>query len=308
MSKDCLYKQLKGSLDNSDLPIFGALEFYVNAGVEAKFNLGGYPFATTITVEGDGVLKNNSSTSFGKTYVHSGGSWGNGPTKVVATGRCKVRFLGQKYTYDYLSLDGVKIDPNTLIYNTPQGGRAFNTLQMLNSTLLGDIDVSLIHDVSNTFGFVGCSGGKVYGKIRNITGKMYACNKAEEPLMYASDLEGKSSVTRIAVPLEGDIKYLGDTDIVKNSSSFPGGTGIYLHGIDGSFNENTWTTGSIEDLVARFISNGKTLGYVNLQYPKNFENVTFDGIPLSECSSQVIPTNTSNSYFHWDAQGNITWG
>jgi hypothetical protein len=109
---------------------------------------------------------------------------------------------------------------------------------------------------------------------------------------------GKSGITRFAAPLAGNFKYLADTNISRDNGS------TYLHGVYGSTNNNTWTTGSIEEFVNRAISNGKTTGSVNLEYVRDFKNLYYQGIPLSEHTELL---NTPNTSFSWNGQGIVTW-
>lgn len=297
MEDKALIIDLAADTNDDSLQVYGALEFSIADGYSnALFSFGSKPQPLTVYVVGEGDLKDNNGVSYGKSYTHAGGIW-NGPTKVVGKVNCKVIVTDFKYTFDYIDLSMAKIDPNMLYYNI-NSIKNRHTLALKSCSLTKSLDVSKLQSYIYLIWFSSIENGNIVGKFTDLSAPIYRINLAKEPLVDAVSLIGKSNIIRFSVPLSGNFKYLADTSISSNNGS------TYLHGVAGNVNNNTWTTGSIEEFVTRAIANGKTSGSVNLEYVRNFKNLKYQGYPLSDHSELQ---NTPSTVFSWNGQGNITW-
>lgn len=311
--ENCLVTKLKGSVDNDNLPIYNSIGFILKAGYSLSFSLGNLPFSFKIIVSGDGELKKDNTTSYGKSFEwvsENGDIQYSGPNRIYAYSTdCKVTLTNIKYTFDYIELIGNNgnwvVDPNQFIFNTStHKERQKHTFSINGARFTNKMNISSIVSYSSMFRVINCylvSGddiGNVFDGMLSCVAPKMNINTGGRGLLNASSLIGHSEITKLGVGLLGDIKYLAETSIATDGS-----VSIYLHA--GYSGTQTWTTGSIEGLVEAYIQKGVTSGTLNIEFPSYFGAVTYQETPLSE---HTEITSTNKSIVSWDAQGNITWG
>jgi hypothetical protein len=135
-------------------------------------------------------------------------------------------------------------------------------------------------------------------------------------LLHLKDLEFNNVLTNIGgINLEGDIKYLGKptfnsiSDYTNLSQCYGdiahlGNTALNTLGRLYAAKGNIY--GTIENFVANAVAIGRNTGSVQVRWPKDLENVTFEGISLKDRTYSDPTKLASGVRISWDGINNIT--
>lgn len=285
---NCLVTKLKGSVDAEGLPVFGALNFKVNAGNNvARINIAGNK---KVTVTGDCYITDVDGTqNLGKTGTVNG----------------LMYFKGNGY---------VSVEDKYSIGN----------LTIVTEYISGDInEIAYINGGDNLYlssGNLGANHADFYGDVTNIVFNWKTLffsgnSKLTGNLKKTIDSKAKDivEISTYGTSIELDLAWLRNTT---NLKAFAAGSKAY-----GDFAALGHTklsdvyfvpasakivTGTIEQFVANKIASGQTSGTFNLKWPGTFLNVTYKGTPLP--NNNDVTDQTGNCTFTWDSAGNITWG
>lgn len=304
---DCLKIKTLSGIDGNALPPMGAFRIHFTDGAVGYFQLVNKKYRNKCILIGDGTFLDSELNPIGKSIDTTSS------TIYVSTGEFDVDVIDDDYRHTRLFLNNTNgrgaVNLSFMKY------RPLTEIANFLSCPNIEGDIAFLADLSELSALRITGAKKVYGDIRHLTGSTkLTVLWLECPHIYGniSAISSITSLTEVnfkSTNVDGDISslsalenveilYLDSTDVIGDISvleNMHSLTTLTLNGAMGLYGNisalaktncnyahlyGTQVTGSLEELVAALIANGRTSGTIRMRLPNT--GITYNGMPIND--------------------------